>query len=151
MSFGLTALDVFVNKPPVLHPGTVTPMLIKKMEAACQNYFSAKESAPGHMVASVLGSFQDEHITNWLSPNDECTCIPALNFPMFMAEVHSILLDSDWELQTRAQLVGLKMANRDSFDKFHTSFITLSSLLINTSHALNVGLVCHQLETAMCL
>ncbi|KAJ7829561.1 hypothetical protein B0H14DRAFT_2167410, partial [Mycena olivaceomarginata] len=82
--------------PPVLHPGTVTPMLLKKMEAACQNYFAAKEIASNRMVASVLGSFQDEHITNWLSPNDERTRVLALDFPTFMAEVRSILLDSDW-------------------------------------------------------
>jgi hypothetical protein len=69
---------------------------------------------------------------------------------MFMAKVRMILLDSDWELQTRAQLIGLKMANRDSFDKFHTSFIALSLLLVNTTHALNISLICHQLETAMC-
>ncbi|KAJ7891876.1 hypothetical protein B0H14DRAFT_3428300 [Mycena olivaceomarginata] len=71
MSSGLATLDVFANKPPVLHPGTVTPMLLKKMESACQNYFAAKEIAPARMVASVLGSFQDEHVTNWVSPNDE--------------------------------------------------------------------------------
>jgi hypothetical protein len=126
-------------------------MLLKKMESACQNYFTAKDIAPAYMVASILGSFQDEHVTNWVSPNDERARVLALNFPAFMAKVCMILLDSGWELQTRAQLIGLKMANRDSFNKFHTSFIALSSLLVNTSHALDIGLICHQLETAMCL
>jgi hypothetical protein len=35
------------------------PMLLKKMEAACQNYFAARDIAPTWMVASILGSFQD--------------------------------------------------------------------------------------------
>ncbi|KAJ7078166.1 hypothetical protein B0H15DRAFT_741049, partial [Mycena belliarum] len=147
----LATLDSFASKPPVLHPGRVTPMLLKKMESACQNYFAAKDIAPTRMVASVLGSFQDEHITNWVSPNDERARVLALDFPAFMEEVRTILLDSDWQLQTRAQLIGLRMADKDSFDKFHTSFIALSSLLVNTSHALDTSLIRHQLESAMCL
>ncbi|KAF8122259.1 hypothetical protein K438DRAFT_1793260 [Mycena galopus ATCC 62051] len=147
----LASVEQFSNRPPVLHEGDVTPLIVRKFENAARNYFGYKGTPDDQKVGVMIGCLRDERHLNWLDPDAERERVLKLTFPQFMAEFRKKYLKADWEHTTRNELLNSKMKNAEqSFDEWYTQVASLHALLVNTPSALDPTRLRHTLEAGMC-
>jgi hypothetical protein len=99
-------------KPPTLHPGDITPAVMREFEDTCLGYFENKEIPSDKQVRKVLAGLKDSRIRDWISTNRQR--IQSLDFDAFMSEFRIAYLDNDWEEATRREL-GSMVQGTDMF------------------------------------
>lgn len=55
------------SRPPILHPGDITPAVMCDFENACLGYFETKEIPHDKQVRKVLASLRDSRIRDWVN------------------------------------------------------------------------------------
>ncbi|KAF8133061.1 hypothetical protein K438DRAFT_821441 [Mycena galopus ATCC 62051] len=146
----LATVEQFPNRPPMLHEGDVTPMIVRKFENAARNYFGYKGML-GSEDGIIVGCLRDEGHLNWLDPNTEHERVLKLTFPQFMAEFWKKYLNPDWEHMTRNELLNSKMKNAEQpFNEWYTQVASIHALLTNTPSALDPTHLRHTLKAGMC-
>ncbi|KAJ7075751.1 hypothetical protein B0H15DRAFT_956247 [Mycena belliarum] len=137
------------NKLPTLHEGEISPLAANDFEISCLNYFAAKDIAAERQVAVILGCFRSQAVNNWSRPAVSRTRLMALTFAEFMAEFRTKFLRPHWEKTTRAQVLGSRMLDTETFSDWATNVEALHSLLIGTTAELDTNQLRYTLEAGM--
>ncbi|KAJ7089200.1 hypothetical protein B0H15DRAFT_780077, partial [Mycena belliarum] len=145
----IAVVESHSNKLPTLHEGEISPLAANDFEISCLNYFAAKDIAAERQVAVILGCFRSQAVNNWTRPAVSRTRLIALTFSAFMAEFRTKFLRPHWEKTTRAQVLGSRMPENDSFSDWATNVEALHSLLIGTSAELDMNQLRYTLEAGM--
>ncbi|KAF8172253.1 hypothetical protein K438DRAFT_1851801 [Mycena galopus ATCC 62051] len=144
-------VEQFSNRPPVLHEGDITPLIVRKFENTAHNYFGYKGTPDEQKTGVIIGCLRDERHLNWLDPGAERERVLKLTFPQFMAKLWKKYLKSNWEHTTRNDLLNSKMKNNKlPFDEWYTQVASLHALLANTPSTLDPTRLRHTLEVRMC-
>jgi hypothetical protein len=134
------------SKPPVLHPGDITPFVMHEFEDGCVGYFETKEIPEDKRVRKILAGLRDSRIKDWISTDRNR--ILALPFDAFMTEFRAAYLDDDWEEAIRRELGGMVQGG-ESFWDYAIAVQAKNSLLASTPSHLNNDQLRHRLEVGM--
>jgi len=79
------------SKVPILHPGTISPAVMREFQNGCLDYFDNKEVGEEKQVRKILPGLKDPRICDWV--NTDRVRIQALTFDDFMTEfrAHGVL------------------------------------------------------------
>jgi hypothetical protein len=102
------------SKVPVLHPGVISPVVMRKFQNGCLDYFDNKETANDKQVCKILPGIKDPRICDWI--NTDHAHVQALKFSDFMIEFCAAYLEEDWEEDTRRALLGMTQDNMSFWD-----------------------------------
>jgi hypothetical protein len=134
------------SKVPILHPGDITPMVMREYEDACARYFDHKNIAEDQQVRMVAAGLKDTHIRDWFAGDRVHIC--ALTFPEFMVEFCCNYLDDNWEDTTHRELLSMTQGSIPFWD-FAVAIQAKNSLLSSTTSHLEDDKLRHQLEATM--
>jgi hypothetical protein len=135
-----------VSKLPILHPGDISPEVMREFEDSCMGYFDAKEVEPDRQVQKVISGLKDPRIRDWVTTDR--ARILLLTFAEFMTEMRCNFLDPNWEDLTRREL-GSMTQSGDGFWNFTIRLQAKNSLLMNTTSHLDEEGIRHRLEASM--
>jgi hypothetical protein len=133
-------------KPPVLHPGDITPAVMREFEDSCIGYFENKEIEADKQVRKILTCLRDSRIKDWISTDRDR--LLQLSFSEFMKEFRAAYLDDDWEEGVRREL-GNMMQGPQSFWDYAIQVQAKNSLLISTASHLDEDKLRHRIEAGM--
>ncbi|KAJ6571932.1 hypothetical protein B0H19DRAFT_1064946 [Mycena capillaripes] len=77
---------------------------------------TGKDTLTEKQVSLILSCFQDPRVTNWLCPMKERERVKALTFTAFFSEFRKFYLRTNWQLETRTQVMTACMKETDTFD-----------------------------------
>jgi hypothetical protein len=135
------------SKPPVLHPGEITPQILWEFEDACLGCFNSKEIKPEVQVRRVLARLKDPCVGDWVAA--ERACLHGHPFNTFIAELRSNYLDPDWEDKARCKLGALMQGHSETFWEFSMRLMSMNSLLRDTESYLTPKDVRNRLQVGM--
>jgi len=135
-----------LSRPPILHAGDISPVVMRDFEDACRGYFETKEIPSDKHVRKILAGLKDSRIRDWLST--ERDRLTGVTFDVFMTEFRAGFLDENWEEQVRRELGSMTQRNETFWD-FAIRLQAKNSLLVNTASHLNVDGLHHRLEAGM--
>jgi hypothetical protein len=134
------------SKVPLLHPGDISPIVMREYEDACTGYFDHKSIAEDKQVRMIAAGLKDMRIHDWFSADHACLC--SLTFLDFLVEFRRNYLEDDWEETMHRELLSM-MQGSASFWEFAVSVQAKNSLLTGTSSHLEEDKLHHQLEATM--
>jgi hypothetical protein len=102
------------SKLPILHPGNLTPTIMRKFEDCCIGYFEQKDIEGMNQVKKILAGLRDPRVKAWLST--ERDHLMTLSFGKFMEEFRKAYLDEDWEETTRRELSNMSQGQSSFWD-----------------------------------
>ncbi|KAJ7180007.1 hypothetical protein C8R43DRAFT_1117349 [Mycena crocata] len=113
-------VEEFNSKPPVLHAGPMTPLLLSDFSAAANTYFDFKKVDVAEHVVAVIGNIRDQEFKNWIRDRPTCTRLNAMTFEDFMTTVAAKFLDATWEIDTRYTIAQLRQKIDQKFSSYAT-------------------------------
>ncbi|KAJ7705257.1 hypothetical protein B0H17DRAFT_1192955 [Mycena rosella] len=116
----MTIFNTPSGKVPTLHAGTPTPQILSDLELAANCYFSLKKTPDNKKIYMLTTCFEDHRVMDILRIESERECMEVLSMLAFMAEVHKLLLLSDWECKLRDNVHW----HRQGPDEVYTVFTT---------------------------
>jgi hypothetical protein len=127
------------SKPPILHPGDISPEVMREFQDCCLGYFDMKEIAANKQVRKIVPGLCDLHVKDWVTSRRDH--LLGLSFAKFMTEFHAGYLDEDWEETMGRELGGMLQGQDESFWDFSIRVQAKNSLLLPmTSHLDDVRL-----------
>ncbi|KAJ7152616.1 hypothetical protein C8R43DRAFT_886063, partial [Mycena crocata] len=138
------------GKPPVLHAGPMTPLLLSNFSAAANTYFDFKKVDVAERVAAIIGNIRDQEFKNWIRDRPTRTRLNAMTFEDFMTAVAAKFLDATWEIDTLYTIAQLHQKIDQKFSSYATEVVSYHTLLIGTESELDAAQLCHTLESGMC-
>jgi len=84
------------SKVPILHPGAISPAIMRTFEHRCRNYFIHKKIPADDQVSLIIGSILDNRAADWISADRNR--LIALLFDSFMIEFRTNYLAEVWEV-----------------------------------------------------
>jgi hypothetical protein len=133
-------------KPPILHPGDISPAVMREFEDDCLGYFENKEIAADKQVRKILAGLKDSRVRDWIFSDRER--LLGLTFEEFMMELRAGYLDEHWEENTRRELGGMTQGN-ESFWDYSIKIQSHNSLLVSTPSHLDNEQLRHRIEAGM--
>jgi len=94
-----------LSKVPILMAGDISPAIMRQFEHGCKNYFVHKKIIVDDHVPLIIGSIQDNHVSNWISVDRDH--LIGLSFDMFMVDFHANYLAEDWEEDMLCELLSM--------------------------------------------
>jgi hypothetical protein len=134
------------SKQPILHPGDITPAVMREFEDSCMGYFENKEIADDKQVRKILSGLRNTHIKDWISTNRNR--ILSLSFDDFMTEFRAAYLKDDWEEGVWRELRSMSQGT-DSFWDYAIWVQAKNSLLTSTKSHLDEEMLRHCIEAGM--
>ncbi|GLB45211.1 putative retrotransposable element tf2 155 kda protein type 1-like [Lyophyllum shimeji] len=120
------------GKVPVLHPGDLTPKVMKDWERGCLTYFRTKEVKEEDQVLRCTIGIRDDRICDWLAGDHDR--IVKLSFQEFMNEMRVNYLPHDWPVKTRGLILNHRLdPATTSFWDYAAEMQAMNSLLVGTS------------------
>jgi hypothetical protein len=77
-------LEAVLSKPPILHAGECTPVIVREFELAFTNYCTIKDIADDKQTKTLIGCFHDHRVTSVLADPEECKMLLEGTVPDFM-------------------------------------------------------------------
>ncbi|EPQ57924.1 hypothetical protein GLOTRDRAFT_37381 [Gloeophyllum trabeum ATCC 11539] len=103
---GLAAVQQPTPKsPPVLTPGDLTPVILRKWYHACRVYAMHKELDADKQVSRVAWGMQDDRLADWYHNPEAYHRIDQLTLDAYIAEMKSLYLRDDWEDDLREEIL----------------------------------------------
>jgi hypothetical protein len=118
------------SKVPILHPGDISPSIMRTFEHGCRNYFIHKKIPADDQVSLIIGGILDSRAADWISADRNC--LIALSFDSFMIEFRTNYLAEDWEEDTLWELLSMTQGT-NSFWDFAVAIQSKNSLLRDTT------------------
>jgi hypothetical protein len=139
-------VEVTANKAPVLHPGSLTPEILRHFENACRSFFRNKKIDAKDQVASIAGNMLDIVISDWYWTSE--ARINQLSFNDFLKEMKEMWLKKDWEKDVCRRVLGTKQNSCD-FWEWSVEIRGLNALLRDLPGHLTEANLRNQLEANM--
>jgi hypothetical protein len=133
------------SKVPILHPGDISPELMREFKNGCLDFFDSKE-VPDKQVRKIIPGLKDTCIRDWMATR--CEQIIAMSFKNFMAELHTGYLKNDWIERTHRQLERMTQ-DGDPFWEFQIRMQAKNSLLMDTANHLGNDKLCSRLYSRL--
>ncbi|KAJ7158308.1 hypothetical protein C8R43DRAFT_882412, partial [Mycena crocata] len=143
-------VEEFNGKPPVLHAGDMTPLLLNDFSSAANTYFDYKKIPAAERVSSVIGNIREQEFKNWIRDMPTRARLNAMTFEDFMSAVATKFLSATWEIETRYTISQLRHKVDDKFSKYATEVTSYHTLLIGTKSQLDPARLRHTMEAGMC-
>ena len=148
MSSNLSTVEHPVTKHcPILTGGELTPQTLLLAENAFNEFFIAKNVSKDDEVKLILGAFKDVHIRDWIATDRER--LLTLTFDLFMSELRTNFLPTDWVESVRMSLLGMRMTRNMKFWDFAQSVRALNIVLRGTPSHLGESALQNQLEAGL--
>jgi hypothetical protein len=135
------------SKPPILHPGDISPEVMQEFQDCCIGYFDTREIAPDKQVRKIVPGLCDLRVKDWIAAG--CDRLLGLPFTDFMTEFRTGYLDEDWEETMRRELGGMSQGQDESFWDFIIRVQAKNSLLLPTASHLDKERLRGRLEAGM--
>jgi hypothetical protein len=134
---------------PILTKGTVSPATLAQLIQYFNSYFHKCKIANEDKVRSILMSFEDIKIDNWIKNNQELFLADDYTFDTFTAELRKRFLDPHWETSIVRTIVNSQMTSTESFTTFANRVMQGNNLLIGTPSRLDTTALRVKLELNM--
>lgn len=114
----MSSTIAFIENPVTKHcliltTGDMSPKALVNLVNAHNKYFIAKDIDDKDKVKKILGGFKDVHIHDWIASDREC--LLALDYKVFMVELHANYLPANWEDNVCTEILGMKMDKNTKF------------------------------------
>ena len=134
---------------PILTPGNVSPAILSQLIQYFNSYFHKCKITNEEKVRSVLMSFQDVKIDNWVKNNHDAFMADDFTFEKFTAELRKRFLDPHWESSIVRSVVNSQMSSTESFTTYANRVMHGNNLLIGTTSRLDTTALRAKLEANM--
>jgi len=138
--------SVGATKPPIVHPGELTPHLIQLFESCCLNFFAFKGIDPALQVARVAAGLLDPRVQAWYTKHRDA--YNNASFPEFITELRAMFLPTDWAIDLRRKIGGSYQGNLP-FSEWENNLSADNALLLGLQEYMEENLYRHHLESHM--
>ncbi|KIJ32224.1 hypothetical protein M422DRAFT_184842, partial [Sphaerobolus stellatus SS14] len=99
---------------PILTPGRIDPLVLQTWTHACRRYMKHAEKKTTEIVSFVADGMMEPRLISWYNANQ--TRMDNLTLEAYIAELAALVLEKNWDIKIRQQILASKQGNREFID-----------------------------------